>query len=314
LTTYSVIDGHANVRSGGNTIHPDPCGNMLASTDYVDSSFMVATPATSPPGTTLQAAMGMNHDHVWSSSTEGGYPTPNDSPGFAKRVYEAFDGGLTRQAPESSSTSRKAIMPKRKGRRHRGQTAQAGASEHLPNATLASKPSYDIRQSEKRFHCTAPSCVQSFKTAFDWKRHEAGVHGHSDWKWICMLTEVFKLQSECVFCLEPMSSIDHLSKHAITPCADKCIADRTFFRKDLLKQHISHVHLPGKPTSAKNNFEVPREWTMGVELSASGPNSCWCGFCECSFDTVTKRMDHVAQHFREGMSLTTWVRTCDTSS
>jgi hypothetical protein len=59
----------------------------------------------------------------------------------------------------------------------------------------------------------------------------------------------------------------------------------------------------------RKNFQVPQDWSRLVESSDVRPASCWCGFCGRTFESVTTRMDHVAQHFREGMDMRAWDRT-----
>jgi hypothetical protein len=240
--------------------------------------------------------MNINHDDQWSSPSDPGYSTPVSNAAFRTHAYQVTGTEPAYQASQNVNGPCNATMPKRKGRRHRAQGYQVGMDKHLPYTTPIQSTSCHRRESDAPFSCTVVECTRSFKSAFDWKRHEAGVHGHSDREWICMLTDGFKSRSECVFC-------------SIAPCSDKCIVERTFFRKDLLKQHVLHAHLAGEHTLVRKNFQVPQDWSRVVESSAVRPDSCWCGFCGLSFESVTTRMDHVAQHFREGLDMRAWNRT-----
>ena len=105
-----------------------------------------------------------------------------------------------------------------------------------------------------------------------------------------------------------MDSIDHGSKHVIAPCLNKGAIERTSHRKDLLKQHVLHVHLAGESASVKRNFKVPQEWSRWLETSPNGLESRWCGVCQIMLKSIAERMDHVAQHFGEGMDMSSWVR------
>ena len=282
---------------------------MPATLDHIRSTSTVSAYEMLPSGFIAPPTMDTNDSSQWPSSSDTGRPTPDSVSGVVTQIHQDFEADSACQTTPSTSTTRSSIVSKRKGRRHRAQTYQAGVGENTFEKMPIPIASSVLGKPGNRFFCTVIGCYISFKNASDWKRHEAGVHGYSDWEWICMLTEAFKTQSECIFCLEAICSIDHLTKHVIEPCSSKCTIDRTFFRKDQLKQHVLHVHLAGEPESVRDNFKVPQDWSRVVESSAVRPASCRCGFCGRSFESVTTRMDHVAQHFREGVDMRAWNRT-----
>jgi hypothetical protein len=293
----------------GNVPRRERRGGTLANPSHVHPAFVVTTHDISPLSTVSPPARNTNDDNKWFRLSDAGYPTPVGS--AASTTHACQDTGTESacKASQNVNGQRNATMPKRKGRRHRAQGYQVGTDEHLLHTTPIQSTSSRLRESDAPFSCTVVGCTRSFKSAFEWKRHEAGVHGHSDREWICMLTDEFKSRSECVFCSEAMDASHLLGKHAIAPCSDKCIVERTFCRKDLLKQHVLHAHLGSEHRLVRKNFKVPQEWSREVESSAIEPDSCWCGFCERSFKSVTTRMDHVAQHFREGLDMRAWNRT-----
>lgn len=254
---------------------------------------------TSPPTTKTSDSISRP------SPSDRGYPKPYSSQGAQTQVYQCSEAGSAHQVSSNVSALWEAAVPKRKGRRYHAQRHQAGRNEHLLCATQNSSSSPSLQEAEERFACTV--CVKACKNASEWKRHEAGVHGYNDREWVCMLTDAFKLQSECVFCLEPMDSIDHLDKHAIDRCSNKCTAERSFPRKDNLKQHVLLAHLARASPWIKTTFEVPTEWERVLDLSPGGPGSRWCGFCGYMLETTAERMDHVAQHFRNGQKMTSWI-------
>jgi hypothetical protein len=302
LTLCPVLHDRINDASRRITTRPEPYESVSADPNDIQwGSVFTSYPDTSSPPTTET-----NDSSPWRTSPDVSSHTLRNSPTLTM-LYQNDESHQTHQASQSVSAARTASMPKRKGRRLGAETYQAQVRDHLPHATPVHTNAAGPEKSGHRFVCTVAGCFRSFKNASDWKRHEAGVHGYDDHEWICMLTEAFKSQSECVFCLEPIDSIDHLSSHAIAPCSDKSIIERSFFRKDLLKQHILHVHLAGEPHAVRRNFKVPQEWSREVESSAVIPGSRWCGFCGCVFETTAKRMDHVAQHFREGQDMTNWI-------
>ncbi|KAI4698101.1 uncharacterized protein J4E84_001235 [Alternaria hordeiaustralica] len=276
---------------------------MLAQSSYAQPVFMSFADdgVISPPITNT------SDSSSWPSPSDPGYPTPDNNQDTESQVYQHPAAESARQVAFSVSALQEAAMPKRKGRRYHAQRQQHGTtSEHLPCATQKTPSSSSHQKPEERFPCTV--CVKAFKNPSEWKRHEASVHGYNDREWVCVLTDTFKLQSECVFCSEPMDTVDHCDKHSITPCSSKCTAERSFPRKDLLKQHVLLAHLADAPPPIKKGFEVPKEWSRGLDVSPGGPGSRWCGFCGCMIETTAKRMEHVAQHFREGQNMTSWIR------
>jgi len=303
LTLHLVFDGgHAKVRNGQVPFNTGLHANVSAQSSYAHPVSMSFTNdnVTCPPATNTSDSI------IWPSQFDPGHPMPDSNQDTETQVYQHFAAESARQEVFSVSALQEAVMPKRKGRRYHAQRHLYGTSEHLRFAPQQTSSSPNFQVSEHRFPCTV--CVKAFKNASDWKRHEASVHGYNDREWVCMLTDAFKLQSECVFCLEPMDSIDHLDKHAIDPCSDKCTAERSFPRKDLLKQHVLLAHLTGASPSIKKTFEIPTEWSRGLDVPPGGPGSRWCGFCKRMLETTAQRMDHVAQHFRKGQGMTSWIR------
>jgi len=302
LTLHLVFDGHAKVQNGQVPSNTGLHANMSARSSYAQPVSM----SFADDNVTCSPATNTGDINSWPWPSGPGYPTPDSNQDTETQVYQHPAANPARQEALSASALQEAAMPKRKGRRYHAQRQQYSTSEHLPVAPQQTSSCPSFQEPENRFPCTV--CVKAFKNASDWKRHEASVHGYNDREWVCMLTDAFKLQSECVFCLEPMDSIDHLGKHTIDPCLNKCTAERSFPRKDLLKQHVLLAHLTGASPSIKKTFEIPTEWSRGLDVSPGGPSSRWCGFCKRMLETTAERMDHVAQHFRKGQDMTSWIR------
>ncbi|KAF2687462.1 hypothetical protein K458DRAFT_429374 [Lentithecium fluviatile CBS 122367] len=207
--------------------------------------------------------------------------------------------------------------PKRKGKRSyasrynasAGQTSSPSASEELSAPT---------QESKKPYQCT--SCLQSFKDAYGWKRHEIGVHGFHVQEWICM-NEVVLIDgillhgilldgNLCVLCGQEVLSFDHFQQHNVNSCLNKEQAERTFARKDLFRQHVRQVHLTTADEDTKKRFVVPESWVQDVDATRSSPASLWCGFCQLFLDSTAIRMDHIADHFRDGLDMNTWQPIC----
>jgi hypothetical protein len=122
-----------------------------------------------------------------------------------------------------------------------------------------------------------------------------------------MLGEVVVAEKSCMFCSESAHDINHFRKHDVQACRDKSVTDRTFARKDLLKQHVRHAHLGSLHEAEQAAFQVPDSWKRLADPAMANPDALWCGFCLHSSETIAQRMDHVAQHFRDGFEMDTWL-------
>jgi hypothetical protein len=150
------------------------------------------------------------------------------------------------------------------------ETKQAIQPE-IPADASTAKPS-------GKYTCT--SCQQNFVRKGDWKRHEES-HDPQTY-WTCMLGEPAILSSinasttvwNCAFCLITREMrtdmVKHLMvEHKIHVCANKKVEDRTFYRKDKLKQHLQQVHALAESSSQWETWhkDPPKKWAWG------------CGFC-----------------------------------
>jgi hypothetical protein len=94
------------------------------------------------------------------------------------------------------------------------------------------------------YQCTF--CTDSFKTKFDWTRHEKTLHLSLE-TWTCARfgpidTSSVDNKVVCAFCGIEDPSTQHLESHGFEDCKSKPVAARTFYRKDHLRQHLRLVH------------------------------------------------------------------------
>lgn len=162
-----------------------------------------------------------------------------------------------------------------------------------------------------RYHCTVYP-RKSFKNPYSWERHEAGVHHFGSTRWFCLLNNARIMPgTECVFCSDTVHDMSHFDQHNIQDCLAKDKSARVSDRKDGLKQHIVGKHLFTANDYTKKGFEPPDAWSETEDGFSPNPDGLWCGFCKCPFETTTARMEHVAQHFREGLQISAWVPRLD---
>jgi len=149
----------------------------------------------------------------------------------------------------------------------------------------------------KSFQCTF--CTETFRTKHDWQRHEKSLHLSLE-RWVCTpdgprAFNPEKGQVSCVFCGEANPDEAHVENHNHSACQERTLSERTFYRKDHLRQHLKLVH-GVKFTS----------WSMEQWKVATPEIRSRCGFCGIVMDTWTIRVDHLAEHFKTGKTMADW--------
>jgi hypothetical protein len=133
-------------------------------------------------------------------------------------------------------------------------------------------------ESSGKYTCT--DCKRGFNRKGDWKRHEVS-HDPQTF-WTCMLGDPAILSPagwSCAFCVSSKQTrsemVIHLIKeHKMFLCTNKPLGNRTFLRKDKLKQHLQQVHALSESSVEWETWHqaTRKKWAWG------------CGFCgSCSF-------------------------------
>ncbi|KAF4960826.1 hypothetical protein FGADI_659 [Fusarium gaditjirri] len=149
----------------------------------------------------------------------------------------------------------------------------------------------------KKFQCTF--CTDTFGTKYDWQRHEKSLHLSME-QWMCAPNgpRVLDPQSNqmcCTFCGEVEPSDEHIWSHNLLACMERRPEDRTFYRKDHLNQHLRLMH----------NVKF-LDWSM-KSWKVTGPDiRSRCGFCGIVMHSWSARVDHLAEHFRQGDTMAAW--------
>ncbi|CAJ0549031.1 Ff.00g026440.m01.CDS01 [Fusarium sp. VM40] len=149
----------------------------------------------------------------------------------------------------------------------------------------------------KTFQCTF--CTETFRTKHDWQRHEKSLHLSLE-RWVCSPQGPKAVNPEtgilsCAFCGEANPDDAHIEGHNHSACQERTPAERTFYRKDHLNQHLRLVH----------NIKF-QDWSMNSWKVATPEIRSRCGFCGIVMDTWTIRVDHLAEHFKTGYSMADW--------
>ncbi|KAI1874944.1 uncharacterized protein JN550_002373 [Neoarthrinium moseri] len=154
-----------------------------------------------------------------------------------------------------------------------------------------------LLQPLKTFQCTF--CTETFRTKHDWQRHEKSLHLSLE-RWVCSPDGAKALNPEnglmsCVFCGETNPDELHIESHNFSGCVERTQEERTFYRKDHLRQHLKLVH---------NVKFLP--WSMDKWRVASPEIRSRCGFCGIVMDSWSARVDHLAEHFKTGNTMADW--------
>ncbi|KAF9887064.1 hypothetical protein FE257_010558 [Aspergillus nanangensis] len=144
------------------------------------------------------------------------------------------------------------------------------------------------------FQCTF--CADTFQTKYDWQRHEKSLHLALE-KWTCSPNGgvvVIDSLKRCVFCMAVNPDNDHMEAHNYSTCNEKTTAERTFYRKDHLNQHLRLMH------NVRFHPSMDKWRSNTCEIRSR------CGFCGTVLTTWKDRVDHLASHFKSGADMAQW--------
>ncbi|KPM39918.1 hypothetical protein AK830_g6677 [Neonectria ditissima] len=158
------------------------------------------------------------------------------------------------------------------------------------------------------FQCTF--CRQSYKKKYDWVRHERSIHLPGLDSWICSTPVpvphrvwcVNESNPQCVFCGQVSPTDDHIQSHEFDACAERPVSERKFTRKDHLWQHLHKFHRCRKWDGFQPDLSLLQHRQDVVRSR--------CGFCQATTESWDERMDHIALHFRSGMTMDSWTGGC----
>ncbi|KAF2812291.1 uncharacterized protein BDZ99DRAFT_518149 [Mytilinidion resinicola] len=208
--------------------------------------------------------------------------TTNISSGSASQHSVWSHGSRNSRTSFNTFDSFGSNSAKERRRRRRVQTRPSKIDSSLANARM--------------FQCTF--CTDTFKSKYDWSRHEKSLHLSLE-KWICaplgdVITDPASGKRKCTYCDALDASRDHLETHNHASCEEKGLEARTFYRKDHLRQHLRLIH---------NCKMTPSMETWKSEATFI---RCRCGFCGAEFTRWQDRVDHLAKEFRNGAKMKDW--------
>ncbi|KAH7203471.1 hypothetical protein DER44DRAFT_779454 [Fusarium oxysporum] len=152
----------------------------------------------------------------------------------------------------------------------------------------------DKHKDRRKFPCTF--CCDSFKSKYDWARHEKSLHLNLQ-GWRCAPFGGMVISSEtgrahCAYCSLLDPNAEHLDSHDHDTCQNQ--GRPIFSRKDHLIQHLRLVH-------HVETLPLIESWK-----DEGPPVSSRCGFCNIQMQAWQERVDHLAKHFRKGATMDDW--------
>lgn len=180
-------------------------------------------------------------------------------------------------------------------------SAGEGPSHSRPTSSRSKNSKFQA------FQCTF--CRQNFKKKYDWVRHERSIHLPGLDSWVCsipvpadqsyLVWRVGESSPRCIFCGKDSPSNEHIQSHEFDTCAERPVSERKFTRKDHLWQHLHKFHGCRKWDGWKPDLSLLQHRQDTVRSK--------CGFCQKYTESWEERTDHLAQHFRSGMTMEHWV-------
>ncbi|KAI1197967.1 hypothetical protein F5X97DRAFT_300740 [Nemania serpens] len=229
---------------------------------------------------------GRTSPNVWNLSDDGSSKSICNQSSASSWGTSHSSGGSFASAfsNQSRSSSIPSFVRSSRGRRRRRRAPPKQAEESLT-------------QPLKTFQCTF--CTETFRTKHDWQRHEKSLHLSLE-RWICSPDGPRAVNPEngltsCAFCGDANPDDAHIESHNFSGCTERTQEERTFYRKDHLRQHLRLVH---------NVKFLP--WAMDKWRVTTPEIRSRCGFCGIVLDSWTIRVDHLAEHFKTGNTMADW--------
>ncbi|KAL3482002.1 hypothetical protein BJX99DRAFT_112795 [Aspergillus californicus] len=248
--------------------------------------------------TSIDVRQGSQSGHVRSHSRRTG--SSNDSSHTNSNVFDASSMVSSHETSRSATRSSVSDLSFASAFSHRSSLGSYGSMDRKDRrrrrkpSTPANSFAQHKSKSSRIFQCTF--CADSFQTKYDWQRHEKSLHLALE-KWTCSPhggVAFLNGASRCVFCMAIDPDNDHLEAHNYSCCAEKTAAERTFYRKDHLNQHLRLMH------------NVRFDPSMDQWRSHTTEIISRCGFCGITLMTWKGRADHLATHFKNGADMGQW--------
>ncbi|PQE26819.1 homeobox meis protein [Rutstroemia sp. NJR-2017a BVV2] len=322
----------------------------VASSCFTDNSSSILTPSNygSVCGSSRSSGMSYGSAFAWdrSSMLNSVEEHPHD---LLEQPVSILGLSQDYQSPYEMNRSSKATIHQRSVSdsasqqfantilHHRGSVdttrPQSANSKPKPSVNLYMKKLPELpKKADKtqgKYCCTA--CHMPFSCKGDWKRHE-GSQCEPQKLWYCMFQDAavqIQYTWYCFLCNDSYRDRESISQHLATQhkihlCVKKKLDERSFKRKDKLKDHLRKVHglAEGCTEWEKWHQDVPRKrawgcgfcgvwfinWNVACPLSSFFKDSEFLYIVEFfGMSACSDRLDHIAEHYeKQQLSISQW--------
>lgn len=250
----------------------------------VERSDLPAEEATSPSSYNTRRHRNSSNGSWSQKKPQSTTSFETSHPSSLSRSQSALSSGAnSRDSSHGSYGSFSSSLAGKKDRRRRRR-----------NVIAPTRPAVDDKK--RIFQCTF--CTDTFKSKYDWTRHEKSLHLSLE-KWICapigpVVVDKADGTKTCVYCNEKNATSEHAESHNHSACEEKGFDARTFYRKDHLRQHLRLMH------------GCEMQPSMDTWKSVASNINSRCGFCAQRFTVWQDRVDHLTAHFKAGAKMSQW--------
>jgi hypothetical protein len=246
-------------------------------------------------------------------SNIGGTPSYTTSPAFRYNTPSSNPFDTPLQGPSTSEHPQLALQTSRRGKKkdYRRMNTNSPVDDSPIHKTPSTPSPYALSTQQEMWQCTFCKLPLAPKS---WRRHEETQHRPKR-QWTCLATgprltvaSRSGTSSICAFCQLKDPSEDHLlNSHRIMECSKKSEVDRTFGRPDHLRQHVKNFHKTLLLDMVRDRW---RKKSTGEDVSEHFS----CGFCQEELNNWDARETHIANHFKDGLTMANWQEQarCDT--
>ncbi|KAG5659445.1 hypothetical protein KAF25_002004 [Fusarium avenaceum] len=297
ITTWELGQGTAKAFQYSPNVQVQSHGLPRRRSRYLRSPAMPIVSGTSPIGTSAAGTLvdsSMDPIQRWRNS-----PPETEAASLSAIANALRNNPLRGQARTSSLNNNHADFRPRStvsfasgSSLSSGSAASASSVSRRGRVVKRTRPAKGKTADKRRFPCTF--CCDSFKSKFDWARHEQSLH-LSVQGWLCapfgsVVISAVTGCSSCAYCGLTNPTTTHLEDHNSNSCENSQI----YTRKDHLVQHLRSIH---------NVKDPPLIDSWKVE---GPPIASRCGFCDLRMETWQDRIDHLVSHFRKGKTMDDW--------
>ncbi len=213
--------------------------------------------------------------------------TSIDSSQDSHSISEVFES-------ETESTSESSKPPETDGGSEEIASVEAEKVHH-PCPDCGSKTIY---------YCERKDCPYTTHLFTDWKRHLEGDKHWPKERYMCLDCCVSSPTIDgngnptCKYCHLPWATLGIDAQAHYLGCASAQENGTTFGRKDHLRTHLHSKH----QIDTRNMNQSIKTWRYPINCER--PKQC--GFCGKIFEIWDARLKHVAEHFSQGLDMSSW--------